>query len=107
MWRPLALGLAALLISGMSVSKAASPIPVSTLTIKGIYATRPHDSTIYCLLGSGACAVVDDAGRADSFIAQWLANHPTAVALPTAAERRPPLMRGMAAPREAFVRPAD
>jgi len=42
MWRPLALGLAALLASGMSVSKAAGPIPVSTLTIKGIYATRPQ-----------------------------------------------------------------
>src|SRR3569833_3941415 len=103
MWRPSALWLAVLLVSGAAVTEAYSSIPVSTLTIKGVYATKPHDSTIYCLLGSGACAVVDDAGRADAFIAQWLANHPTAVALPISEERHPPLMRGMETPREVFV----
>jgi endonuclease YncB( thermonuclease family) len=103
MWRPSALWLAVLLVSGASVSEATTSIPVSTLTIKGIYATKPRDSTLYCLLGSGACAVVDDAGRADAFIAQWLANHPTAAALPISDERHPPLMRGMAMPREVFV----
>jgi hypothetical protein len=103
MWRSPAQWFWILVSAGIAVCQAASPIPVSVLSVKGVYATKVGDPTSYCLLGSGACAVPEDPGTADDFIAQWLGRHPRAVAIPISEEIRPSLMRGTVMPREVFI----
>jgi hypothetical protein len=44
--------------------------PISEMTVVGIYASKPEDTTVYCLLGGDACLVPKDAGKADHFIGQ-------------------------------------
>jgi len=56
--------------------------PVSEMTVVGIYASKPGDTTVYCLLGGSACLVPKNAGTADHFIAQWLRSHPGASVTP-------------------------
>ena len=34
---------------------AAQTMPIKELRIDGIYATRPGDTTLFCLLGGNAC----------------------------------------------------
>jgi hypothetical protein len=60
----------------------AASSPVSEMTVIGIYASRPEDATVYCLLGGSACLVPKDGGTADQFIAQWLKSHPGASVTP-------------------------
>jgi hypothetical protein len=60
----------------------AASSPVSEMTVIGIYASKPGDTTVYCLLGGSACLVPKDAGTADQFIAQWLKSHPGASVTP-------------------------
>jgi hypothetical protein len=60
----------------------AASSPVSEMTVVGIYASKPGDTTVYCLLGDSACLVPKDAGTADQFIAQWLQSHPSASVIP-------------------------
>lgn len=103
MWRSPARWLWVLLAAGMAVCEAASPIPVDVLSVRGVYAMKPGDPTIYCLLGSGACAVPEDPGTADTFIAQWLGRHPRAVAIPVSEEIPPPWPRHATMPREVFI----
>ena len=77
----------------------------------GIYASKPADTTVYCLLGGGACLVPKDAGTADHFIAQWLISHPTATVIPVSSETQTiPNSTKPASPakhREVFVWIAD
>lgn len=56
--------------------------PVSEMTVVGIYASKPGDTTVYCLLGGSTCLLPKDAGTADHFIAQWLKSHPGASVSP-------------------------
>jgi hypothetical protein len=56
--------------------------PVSEMTVVGIYASNPGDTTVYCLLGGRTCLVPKDAGTADHFIAQWLRSRPGASVTP-------------------------
>lgn len=107
MWRAWAQWLWIGLAMGISVCEAGSAIPVRGLTVKGVYATKDGDPTIYCLLGAGACEVAEDSGAADAFIGHWLGSHPGAVAIAISEEIRVSWVRGTVMPRQVFVWVAD
>jgi endonuclease YncB( thermonuclease family) len=69
-------------------SFAEESLSVSDFQIKGIYATKPDDFSIYCLLGGGSCLLPRDRGTADAFIASWLSTHPNAIAIPISTESK-------------------
>ena len=71
-----------LLTLSIPIAASETTFPIHDLSIKGIYASRTGDLTIYCLLGGSICSEPQDAGLADSFISAWLSSHPDAVAVP-------------------------
>jgi endonuclease YncB( thermonuclease family) len=75
-----------LLALSANASQAQAGFPARDLTITGIYGTRSHDGSVYCLVGAGACLVPQDYGIADAFIADWLIAHPNAMAIPISTE---------------------
>ena len=100
-----------MLLGAQGASGQPSSNPISGMTVLGIYARKPADTTVYCLLGGGACLVPKDAGTADDFIAQWLISHPTATVIPVSSETKTiPNSTKPASPakhREVFVWIAD
>jgi hypothetical protein len=88
-----------------------APSPVSEMSVIGIYASRPGDTAVYCVLGGNACLVPKDAGNADRFIAQWLKSHSAAsVTLVSAATQTMPVSTKPASPaklREVYIWIAD
>jgi endonuclease YncB( thermonuclease family) len=77
-----------LLALSATASHAQERFPARDLTIKGIYGTNPHDGSIYCLVGAGACLVPQDKGIADVFIANWFMAHPNATVIPISTEAK-------------------
>lgn len=71
-----------LILPGLSFAQRS--FPASDLNVEGIYATRPGDPTLYCLLGGNACLVrvPPNPWNKDPFIGIWLTAHPRATALP-------------------------
>src|SRR5260221_637592 len=77
-----------LLALSATASHAQERFPARDLTMKGIYGTIPHDGSIYCLVGAGACLVPQDKGIADVFIANWFMAHPNATVIPISTEAK-------------------
>jgi hypothetical protein len=75
-----------MLLGAQGASGQSSSNPVSRITVLGIHASKPADTTVYCLLGDDACLVPKDDGTANHFIAQWLISHPTAKVIPVSSE---------------------
>jgi endonuclease YncB( thermonuclease family) len=75
-----------MLLGAAGASGRPASNPVSGMTLIGIYASKPGDTTVYCVLGASACLVPRDAGTADHFIAQWLISHSTATVISVSSE---------------------
>jgi hypothetical protein len=86
-----------------SVCCAQTAFPARELTIKGVYGERRAEPEIYCLLGGGACQPPEDTGAADSFIRNWMAAHPNAVATPISTETRSYFLPDSPMRREIYV----